>query len=197
MYPEKNMARPQQNWGLLTLLTRWASIWIMPNTASPKSEPPCGRAVYTSVRATILGHPPQKTAPGGIKFRRGYSYMATLDGWQEYSETYQHYNDVIMGSMASQVTSLTIVYSTVYSGADQRKHQSSTSLAFVRGINRGPVNSPHKWPVTRKMFPLMTSLWGRKSPFRSFVQVLPQNGSNVIPFLLWIQKSCADAAFIN
>ena len=58
-----------------------------------------------------------------------------------------------MGTMASQITSLTIVYSTVYSGADQRKHQSSASLAFVRGIHRGPVNSPHKWPVTRKMFP--------------------------------------------
>ena len=54
---------------------------------------------------------------------------------------------------ASQITSLTIVYSTVYSDADQRKHQSSASLAFVRGIHRGPVNSPHKWPVTRKMFP--------------------------------------------
>ena len=37
--------------------------------------------------------------------------------------------------------------------ADQRKHQSSASLAFVRGIQRGPVNSPHKWPVTRKLFP--------------------------------------------
>ena len=58
-----------------------------------------------------------------------------------------------MSFMASQITSLTIVYSTVYSGADQRKHQSSASLAFVRGIHRGPVNSPHKWPVTRKMFP--------------------------------------------
>ena len=58
-----------------------------------------------------------------------------------------------MGSMASQITSLTIVYSAVYSGADQRKHQCSASLAFVRGIHRGPVNSPHKWPVTRKMFP--------------------------------------------
>ena len=62
-------------------------------------------------------------------------------------------NDAIMGVMASQITSLTIVYSTVYLGADQRKHQSSASLAFVRGIHRGPVNSPHKWPVTRKMFP--------------------------------------------
>ena len=64
-----------------------------------------------------------------------------------------HYNDVIMSTMASQITSLTIVYSTFYSGGDQRKHQSSASLAFVRGIHRGPVNSPYKWPVTRKMFP--------------------------------------------
>ena len=58
-----------------------------------------------------------------------------------------------MSLMASQITSLTIVYSTVYSDADQRKLQSSASLAFVRGIHRGPVNSPHKRPVTRKMFP--------------------------------------------
>ena len=63
------------------------------------------------------------------------------------------YNDVIMGAIASQINSLTIVYSTVYSGADQRKHQSSASLAFVWWIHQGPVNSPHKWPVTRKMFP--------------------------------------------
>ena len=64
-----------------------------------------------------------------------------------------HYDDVVMGTMASQITSLTIVYSTIYSDAAQRKHQSSASLAFVRGIHRGPVNSPHKWPVTRKVFP--------------------------------------------
>ena len=63
------------------------------------------------------------------------------------------YSDVIMGVMASQTTSLTIVCSTVYSGADQRKHQSSASLVFVRGIHWWPVNSPHKEPVTRKMFP--------------------------------------------
>ena len=65
-----------------------------------------------------------------------------------------HYGDVIMGTMASKIiTSLVIVYSTVYSGADQRKQQSSASLVFVRGIHRGPMNSPHKWPVKRKMFP--------------------------------------------
>ena len=60
---------------------------------------------------------------------------------------------VIMNAMASQITSLTIVYSTVYSVADQRKHQSPASLAFVRGIHRWPVHSPHKGPVTRKMLP--------------------------------------------
>ena len=85
---------------------------------------------------------------------------------------WNHFNDVIMGSMASQNTNLTIVYSTVYSNADQRKHQSSASLAFVRGIHRWPVNSPHKWPLTGKMFPfddvIMPSMikvgsWGRFS----------------------------------
>ena len=70
-----------------------------------------------------------------------------------YSTPQFHYGDVIMGTVAYQITSLTIVYSTVYSGADQRKHQSSASLACVRWIHRGPVNSPHKWPVTRKTFP--------------------------------------------
>ena len=72
-----------------------------------------------------------------------------------------------MGGIASVITSLTLVYSIVYSDADQRKNQSSASLAFVRRIHRGPVNSPHKWPVTRKMFPFddvimieaMTSPW--------------------------------------
>ena len=64
-----------------------------------------------------------------------------------------HYDDVIMGAIASLIISLPIVYSTVYSDADQRKHQNSASPAFVRGIHRRPVNSPHRWPVTRKMFP--------------------------------------------
>ena len=76
-----------------------------------------------------------------------------------------HYNDVIMAAIASQITSLTIVYSTVYSGADQRKHQSSASLAFVRGIHRGQVISPHKWPVTRKTFPFDdVIIYGKQRP---------------------------------
>ena len=60
-----------------------------------------------------------------------------------------HYSDVKMSAMASQLTSLTIVYSNIYTGAVQRKQQSSASLAFVRAIRRWPANSPHKGPVTR------------------------------------------------
>ena len=74
-----------------------------------------------------------------------------------------HYDDAIIAAMASQITSLTIVYSTVYSGAYQSKHQSSASLAFVWGIHRGPVNSTHKWPVTRKMFPFDDVIMHRHS----------------------------------
>ena len=75
--------------------------------------------------------------------------------WKSYHNIYpQHYNDVIMDAIMSQITNLTIVDSTVYFGADQRKHQSSASLAFVRGIHRSSVNCLHKGPVTRKMFPL-------------------------------------------
>ena len=68
-----------------------------------------------------------------------------------------------MTTMASQITSISIVCSTVCSGAGQRKYQSSTSLAFVRGIHRWPVDSPHKGPVTQKMFTIwsMTSSWTR------------------------------------
>ena len=77
-----------------------------------------------------------------------HAKLARVTSWHRY-----HYSDVIMSAMAYHITSLTIAYSTVYSGSDQRKHQSSVSLAFVRGIHRWPVNSPHKWPVTQKMFP--------------------------------------------
>ena len=64
-----------------------------------------------------------------------------------------HYNGVIMSAVVFQITSFSIVCSTVGSGADHRKHQSFVSLAFVQGIHRWPVNSPHKRPVTWKMFP--------------------------------------------
>ena len=87
-----------------------------------------------------------------------------------------HINDVIMGEIASQITSLTTVYSTVYSDADQRKHQSSASQAFLRGIQRGPLNSPHKWPVLRKMFHLMTSSCKNMTEYKM---------TNILLLMLW------------
>ena len=97
-----------------------------------------------------------------ILFAFDFSKQKYNDISYDYEKTEFHYSVVIMGTMASQINSLTIIYLTVYSGADQGKHQSSASLAFVLGIHREPVISPHKWPVTRKIFPfddviLMTS----------------------------------------
>ena len=68
-----------------------------------------------------------------------------------------HYDDVIMSAMASQIISLTIVYSIVYTGTDQRKHEFSASLAFVRWIHRWPVNSPHERASGAKY----VSIWWR------------------------------------
>ena len=64
-----------------------------------------------------------------------------------------HYSDVIMSAMVSQITGVYINCTTICSGPDQRKHQSSASLDFVRGIHLWTVDSPHKWPVTGEMFP--------------------------------------------
>ena len=84
-----------------------------------------------------------------FSLRRSYfhDYVAFIDYLGD------HYSDIIMDAIASQITSLAVVYSTVYSGADQRRYQNSASLAFVRGIHRWLVNSPYKGPVTRKMLP--------------------------------------------
>ena len=86
-----------------------------------------------------------------------------------------HYNDFIMSAMASQITSLTIVYSTVYSGADQKKLKSSVSLSFVREIHRWQVNSPHKGQLTWKMFPfddviMWKGIWFVHSPISPFTE---------------------------
>ena len=76
--------------------------------------------------------------------------------WQS---TTIYYSDVTISAMPSQITGVSIVCSTVCSCVDQRKHQSSASPAFVRGIHWWPVDSPHKWPVTWNFFHLMTSSW--------------------------------------
>ena len=99
-----------------------------------------------------------------------------------------HYNDVIISAMASQITSLTNVYSMVYSGADQRKHQSFASLASVRGIHLWPVNSPHKRPVTRKMFPFDDDIMEPKltyCPLDPQVKVMIKLLSKYKHFLSW------------
>ena len=62
------------------------------------------------------------------------------------------YSDVTMSAIASEITGVSIGYLTICSGTDQTKHQSSASLAFIRGIHRSPMTSPHKGPVKRKMF---------------------------------------------
>ena len=80
-------------------------------------------------------------------------YQATIIEAYRYGSRLCHYSYVIMSTMASQITGVSIVYSTVCSSADQRKHQSSAPLVFERGIHRWPLNSLHKGPVTRKMFP--------------------------------------------
>ena len=80
------------------------------------------------------------------------------NGRRHLSTYFLHYTDGIMGAIASQITCVTIVCSTACSGPEQiffswRKYQSSTSVAFVRGIHRWPVDSPHKGPVKRKTLP--------------------------------------------
>ena len=94
---------------------------------------------------------------GGVPSQRASKAENVSTWWRNHGlglhVGFIHYTDVTMSPMASQITCLGIVYSTIYSGADQRKLQSSASLAFVRRIHWGPVNSPHRRPVTRKMFP--------------------------------------------
>ena len=96
--------------------------------------------------------------PGGLELRKSHSLSIR-------KLFVSHYGDVIMGTIASQISSHTIVYSTVYSDADQRKHQSSASLAFVWGIYRGPVNSQMASNAKN------VSIWWRHhvSPIRRFM----------------------------
>ena len=85
-----------------------------------------------------------------------------------FSSAYMYYTDVIMSAMASEITGVSVVYSTVCSGADQRKYQSSAPMTCVRGLHRWPVNLPHKGPVTRKCFHLMTSSCELQSVSRNY-----------------------------
>ena len=110
-----------------------------------------------------------------------------------------HYNDRIMTATATQITSVSIVCSTIGSDADQRKRQSSASLAFVRGIHRWPVNSPHKRPVTRKMFPfddvIIIWLCHHKSSGRR-IDGLVQDCSNSSALAMELLQSCTKPSYI-
>ena len=131
-----------------------------------------------------------RTSPVYYTFRPGEAFLLLGHHWNG-KWLVTHYNDLIMGAIASQITSLTIVYSIVHSDVDQRKHQSSASLAFVRGIHRGPVNSLHKWPVTRKMFPVddITMFGAAKNRYvnQSWFVVMLSVGSSWTNFCtIWI-----------
>ena len=122
---QSNIQKRQHSWmwyGLAQLYFGWPSTWIWPIQARNVSDD-------AGLFVDILY---MKWNP--IIYELVWKYrMGKLD---RYKTTANHYIDVIMTTMASQITSLTVVYSIVYSGADQRKHQSSPSLAFVRGIHR-------------------------------------------------------------
>ena len=91
-------------------------------------------------------------------YRRPWNWLIFIMGLFILAGEYPyHYNDVIMTTMTSQIASLTVVYSTVYSDADQRKHQSSASLAFVWGIHRDRWIPRTEGQLRGKCFHLMTS----------------------------------------
>ena len=95
-----------------------------------------------------------------------------------------------MGVVASQITSLMSVYSTVYSGTNQRKHQSSASLAFVRGIHPWPVNSPHKYTGTPKMLPFDDVIMN-SHPVDMSVQICPKYTAFILsPHVTHMQRVC-------
>ena len=138
-----NILKENKFWKLDRVITRPYCILLC---ASP--HPSCWKNVYDR---ELVG---RLTMAGDIDWRRWMTSFL-IPHAKRLTAIYisiSHYSDVIMRVMASQIISLTVVYWTVYSGADQRKHQSCASLAFVRGIHRWAVNSPHEGPVTRKMF---------------------------------------------
>ena len=104
---------------------------------------------------------------------------------------YIHCDDIIMSVMASQITSLTIVFPTAYLCSDQRKHQSSASLVFAREIHRWPMNSPHKGPKTWKRLPFDDVVMHR---CRCVILVGVVTNCKILPHLMlndviWLSKS--------
>ena len=107
-----------------------------------KRAKPCGHSFISLQRRPFRGQ--ESPVLRVVNLRIGRVWNAT---------DFARYSDVIMSAMVSQITSASSVCLTVRSGGDQRKIQSTASLASVREIHRWPVDSPHKGPVTRKCFP--------------------------------------------
>ena len=101
----------------------------------------------------------------------------------DYRRISPHYIDVIMTTMESQITSLMVVYSIVYSGADQRKYQSSAPLAFVRGVHRDRWIPRTKGQLRRKCFHLLTSSCLPVNKICSMLLALPTRGCLQRPLL--------------
>ena len=126
-------------------------------------------AASTSAAATTTGHRISNHFEGKTPVTGGlHTQRASVE--ETISMSSYHYSDVIMSAMVSQITSLTIVYSIVYTCADQRKHQISASLAFVR---------IHRWPVTGE-FPAQmasnaenVSIWWRHHVVFNFTVGVP------------------------
>ena len=137
--------------------------------------PPWWLYISGVFNVTLTHCPPPPPPPRKImtRFKKKDKPCFLIDAFRSFHEnalrsmawglTDNHYNDVIMSAMASQITGFSIVYLTVSLGAYQIKHQSFASLAFVRGIHRWQENSPHKGSVTRKIkcFLLTTLSWSR------------------------------------
>ena len=103
-----------------------------------------------------------------------------------------------MSVLATQITSLTIVYSTAYSGADQRQHQSSASLAFVSGIYRWPVNSPHKGPpVTRKIFIIWWRHLANSAIVKNIASKIMLSINSWVPGRSGCEFNCAISNFVS
>ena len=120
-------------------------IWIIPNVGHLQMSALC-YSLYLPYMVSSSRRPPatgNHTALG----------VHALTHWPWGKWYYLHYSDVIMGTIAYQITSPTAVYSTDYSDADQIKKSKLRVTGLCVGNSAGPVNSPHKWPVTRKMFP--------------------------------------------
>ena len=128
--------------------TKMASTWqmVLINIGSGNGLLPVWHQAVISTSADLL-----LAGPTGRNLAMSYTLeMIIPSKGRLYS---MHYSDIIMSYTASQITGISIVCSAIFSGADQRKHQISTSLAFVWGIHRWLNNSPHKGPITWKMFP--------------------------------------------